>query len=439
MLDVLEIAKQLQTSSASQASTDLNTHYSALKKVWEQYAPLKCKQDLQNKAFEPKNEALYKLLETCKYDILPFCVRLAPEDVGLQTAQEVQKEMRSYSNKEGGSCKTPSLEDYQEQERKFKAAFSAFCQHLDPFLKDTPQLSQAEKLQGWFVFVELERGRCLEAWQKFYKLYKEECKAKGVKKLSSPNMEEVTKEAYEDFEKSHHLLVKGLKQLLACANRLGGVHLLEAICRRSSVFEELRVLIWTDEEGLQKLLELKEAVGAVVSADAKVLEAKEAVEQKITQCQEELPKCLALLEQAKDKGWEEQKKIRAPFEKLIGTLETDTKALLKASDASLGVGVVRQVGGVANNMSSYDKSGFKTTLEKQVLKALEEHFKTLGIAPTPQSALNALRVELQENNAQIPVALAQIEQTHQELVKEGIVTSKETRTLYDSLDEGLEP
>ncbi|WP_104740594.1 hypothetical protein [Helicobacter bizzozeronii] len=439
MLDVLEIAKQLQTSSASQASTDLNTHYSALKEVWERYAPLKCKQDLQNKAFEPKNEALYKLLETCKYDILPFCVRLAPEDVGLQTAQEVQKEMRSYSNKEGGSCKTPSLEDYQEQERKFKAAFGAFCQHLDPFLKDTPQLSQAEKLQGWFVFVELERGHCLEAWQKFYKLHKEECKAKGVKKLIYRDMEEVTKEAYGDFEKSHRLLVKGLEQLLACANRLGGVHLLEAICRGYDVFKKPSVYISTSENGLKELLELKEAVGAVVSTDAKVLEAKEAVEQKITQCQEELPKCLALLEQAKDKGWEEQKKIRAPFEKLIGTLETDTKALLKASDASLGVGVVRQIGGVANNMSSYDKSGFKTTLEKQVLKALEEHFKTLGIAPAPQSALNALRVELQENNAQIPVALAQIEQTHQALVKEGIVTSKETELLYDSLDEGLEP
>ncbi|WP_104685557.1 tetratricopeptide repeat protein [Helicobacter bizzozeronii] len=439
MLDVLEIAKQLQTSSASQAGTDLNIHYSALKEVWEQYAPLKCKQDLQNKAFEPKNIALYKLLETCKYDILPFCVRLAPEDVGLQTAQEVQKEMRSYSNKEGGSCHTPYLEDYQEQERKFKEAFGAFCQHLDPFLKDTPQLSQAEKLQGWFVFVELERGRCLEAWQKFYKLYKEECKAKGVKKLIYRDMEEATKEAYEDFEKSHHLLIKGLKQLLACANRVGGVHLLEAICRRSSAFEEPRVLIWTDEEGLEKLLELKEAVGAVVSTDAKVLEAKEVLEQKITQCQEELPKCLALLEQAKDKSLKEQNTIKKPFEKLQESLKTDIQTLFEASDESLGVAVVRQIGGVANNMSSYDKSGFKTTLEKQVLKALEEYFKTLGIAPTPQSALNALRVELQENNAQIPVALAQIEQTHQELVKEGIVTSKETRTLYDSLDEGLEP
>ncbi|WP_158653161.1 hypothetical protein [Helicobacter bizzozeronii] len=45
MLDVLEIAKQLQTSSASQAGTNLNIHYSALKGVWGQYPPLKCKQD----------------------------------------------------------------------------------------------------------------------------------------------------------------------------------------------------------------------------------------------------------------------------------------------------------------------------------------------------------------------------------------------------------
>ncbi|BEG56971.1 hypothetical protein NHP21005_06590 [Helicobacter sp. NHP21005] len=152
------------------------------------YHPLTDKRDLQNKAFGDKNWVLDRLLEACKDEIFPFCVRLAPEDVGLQAAKEVlKKELRIYHNNEEGRCNddycyTPSLDDYKEQQSKFQEAFIAFTKHLTPFLKDTPKLSQTEQLQGWFVFVELEWERCLKAWQKFYKLYKEECKAKGVKK-----------------------------------------------------------------------------------------------------------------------------------------------------------------------------------------------------------------------------------------------------------------
>ncbi|WP_158654443.1 hypothetical protein [Helicobacter salomonis] len=43
-----------------------------------------------------------------------------------------------------------------------------------------------------------------------------------------------------------------------------------------------------------------------------------------------------------------------------------------------------------------------------------------------------------KNIAQIQETLAEIEQTHQALVKEGIVTDKETKVLYNSLDQGLE-
>ncbi|WP_158653743.1 hypothetical protein [Helicobacter salomonis] len=230
-----------------------------------------------------------------------------------------------------------------------------------------------------------------------------------------------------------------MKQLLACADRLGGVAALRKLAW-DSYDSKVSLSIPYSEEGLQELLELKEAMGAVASTDAKVLNAKEVLEQKIVECQEELPKVIALLEQAQDKSWQERDKIRAPFEKSADSLQADIKALLEACDASLGVAVVRQVLGVkkAKYTRNYNELGFKTALEKEVLKPLEEYFKALGLVAEPKCALGVLQAELQKNIAQIQETLAEIEQTHQALVKEGIVTDKETKVLYNSLDQGLE-
>ncbi|CRF50497.1 Chitinase [Helicobacter heilmannii] len=434
MLDVLQIAEQWQASSASQATTELNKLYTTLKEGYEKYTPLDHKRDLQNKAFGDKNRVLGWLLGTCKRDIFPFCVRLAPEDAGLKAAQEmlVKEELHFYKNNEGYDCKTPSLKDYQEQKHKFKEAFSVFQKHLTPFLKDTPKLSQTEQLQGWFVFVELERTRCLEAWQKFDKLYQEECKAKG-ERLRWIETEEATRGAYEDFDESYDLLRDGLKNLLACADRSSEARVLHKLFPYVDSY---------DEKGLQDLLKLQEAVEAVESTDAKILETKKAVEQKIVAFQEALPKHMALLTQAGDKSLKKQKQIERSsksLEKLRHSLIADIWALIKACD-SRDVAVVRQVSEVekAHLVSDYGESRVKAALEKEVLKALEQNFKDLGLAPNPQSALNMLKAQLQETIAQIPNALVEIDQVHQELVKEGIISKKEIDALEDPLRQGLD-
>ncbi|BEG58236.1 hypothetical protein NHP21005_19240 (plasmid) [Helicobacter sp. NHP21005] len=307
-------------------------------------------------------------------------------------------------------------------------------------LKDTPQLTQAQKLQGWFIFAELERARCLEAWQAFYKLYKEDCKTKGKKKLIWHEMQEVARGAYTAFSQSFNALMKGLTQLLECANGLSGVQALRQLVSNSHN-GKVDLYIYCDEKALEKLLSLKDALGAVVSQDAKVLETKKTLEQKITACQEELPKYLALLDQATDKSWQERNQIKAPFERLTKNLGQDIQALFEACDASLGVEVMRQVLGVekASRADNYDESGFKSALEKQVLKPLEECFKTLGLALEPQIALNMLKTWLQDVIAQITKSLGALDQTYKQLAKEGIVSKEEIDALYKSLDQGLEP
>ncbi|BEG58237.1 hypothetical protein NHP21005_19250 (plasmid) [Helicobacter sp. NHP21005] len=122
MLDVLKIAEQWQASSATQASTDVILHYTALKEKWGKYAPLRHKRDLQNEAFGSKNTELYGFLNPCRYDILPLCVRLMPEDAPLQAVNETL-----------GACKTPSLDDYQAQQNKFKETLKTCWQQLEPF------------------------------------------------------------------------------------------------------------------------------------------------------------------------------------------------------------------------------------------------------------------------------------------------------------------
>ncbi|WP_286349198.1 hypothetical protein [Helicobacter felistomachi] len=253
-------------------------------------------------------------------------------------------------------------------------------------------------------------------------------------------METATRGAYKDFDKSYDLLRNGIEQLLAWADRLVGIGTLRELVW-SSYRDGVYIDIGCYEGDLQELLDLKEAVGAVASEDSQVLEIKKSVELKIAQCQEELPKYLALLKQAEDKSYAERNKIKEPFEKLTKSLEADLKALFEACDASLGVAVARQVLGVekVKYTSDYDESGFKTALEKEVLKALEQNFKTLGLALAPQSALNMLKSQLQETIAQIPTALKEIDEVHQELVKEGIVTNKDINALYDPLEQGLEP
>ncbi|WP_104629605.1 tetratricopeptide repeat protein [Helicobacter bizzozeronii] len=177
-----------------------------------------------------------------------------------------------------------------------------------------------------------------------------------------------------------------------------------------------------------------------MSTDAKVCEAKKAVELKIAQCQEELPKCLALLEQAKDKGLKERNTIKKPFKKLQESLETDIQTLFEASDASLGVAVVRRVRGIKKTefAHNYDQSDFKNALEKEVLKPLEEHFKALGLVAEPKRALGMLQAKMQENIATIPEALLELDKTYQEIEKEGIATDKELRTIRKSVEPFLE-
>ncbi len=164
------------------------------------------------------------------------------------------------------------------------------------------------------------------------------------------------------------------------------------------------------------------------------------VELKIAQCQEELPKCLALLEQAKDKSLKEQNTIKKPFEKLQESLKTDIQTLFEASDESLGVAVVRRVKGIKKIRwaHSYDKFGFKSALEKEVLKPLEEHFKALGLVVEPKRALDMLQAKMQENIATIPEALLELDKTYQELDKEGIVADKELRAIRNSVEPFLE-
>ncbi|WP_158651194.1 tetratricopeptide repeat protein [Helicobacter bizzozeronii] len=276
----------------------------------------------------------------------------------------------------------------------------------------------------------MERGRCLKAWKAFCKVYKEECKAEGESKLSNFDMSEATKSAYDVFADSLDTLKARVNDLLECADRLSGVHLLAQISCH----------ILCDEEGLNTLLEMREAVGAVVSTDTRVCEAKKAVELKIAQCQEELPKCLALLEQTKDKGLKERNTIKKPFKKLQESLKTDIQTLFEASDESLGVGVVRRVRGIKKTefAHNYNQSGFKNALEKEVLKPLEEHFKALGLVVEPKRALDMLQAKMQENIATIPEALLELDKTYQELEKEGIVADKELSAIRKSVEPFLE-
>ncbi|CCB79987.1 hypothetical protein HBZC1_10010 [Helicobacter bizzozeronii CIII-1] len=344
----------------------------------------------------------------------------APQSADWQKVQEAVE-----------SCHSPALKNYNTQRSKFQKAFDVLCQHLEPLLKDTPKFSTTEELQCWFVLVELERGRCLKAWKAFYKVYKEECKAKGESKLSHSDMSEATESVYNVFVDSLDTLRERVDDFLECADRLSGVHLLAQIPFR---------ILWDEEEDLSMLLEMREAVGAVVSTDAKVCEAKKAVELKIAQCQEELPKCLALLEQAKDKSLKERNTIKKPFKKLQESLETDIQTLFEASDESLGVAVVRRVRGIKKTefAHNYDQSGFKNALEKEVLKPLEEHFKALGLVVEPKRALGMLQAKMQENIATIPEALLELDKTYQELEKEGIATDKELRTIRKSVEPFLE-
>ncbi|WP_104695972.1 hypothetical protein [Helicobacter salomonis] len=88
------------------------------------YTPLRHKWRLQNNVFDSKNEVFYKPLMVCRDGILPFCVRLAPEDVGLQAVQEILDTPFCGIGKQDirydGSYHSLSLKDYQEQEHKFK-------------------------------------------------------------------------------------------------------------------------------------------------------------------------------------------------------------------------------------------------------------------------------------------------------------------------------
>ncbi|WP_158654444.1 hypothetical protein [Helicobacter salomonis] len=103
-----------------------------------------------------------------------------------------------------------------------------------------------------------------------------------------------------------------MKQLLACADRLGGVAALRKL-GWDSYDSKVSLSIPYSEEGLQELLELKEAMGAVASTDAKVLNAKEVLEQKIVECQEELPKVIALYSRLKTRVGKSGIKLEHPL------------------------------------------------------------------------------------------------------------------------------
>ncbi len=82
----------LQVGSATQATTDLSINYQPRRKAPSfSYGEYVKKRDVLSK----KRGIAWAFRKTSTR-FLPLCVRLAPKDVGLQAAQEVQKEMRNY-------------------------------------------------------------------------------------------------------------------------------------------------------------------------------------------------------------------------------------------------------------------------------------------------------------------------------------------------------
>ncbi|GMB93453.1 hypothetical protein NHP200010_11730 [Helicobacter bizzozeronii] len=425
MPSILKMAEWLQASLAIQASKDLKAQTKALEEAWGLYHPVASRRRWQSEIFDKKRKVFQDCLWSLEYGILFLYVRHSSKSAGLQEAQKALDQIEGLWY----ALLPLTLDDYKARRSKFQEGMDTL-KYLEPYLKNLPRLSKEDALKGWWSLVEIERESCLKAWQVFYKAYKEECKAKDKKRIKWRDLGAETRRAWGVFNQSYWALKESLGDLLACADRILGVHAVrEVVVFYAWDWHNMLGIRSSGEDGFNALKKALEGVG-IVSTDKKVLESKEALKQ-----------CLKQMLELHRKDKENQNGHDAYGNFFRAFFKPSLEAFLHACDVSLGVAVARQVLEIekVKNADDYDKSGFKKALEKGFLKPLEERFQALGVAVNPNLALDALKATLQRTLLKSNGAFMDLDGDYEEFEKEGVVALEDVRELEKNLMQCKEP